>query len=324
MSDTRGNSYKAELEGIKAPLGVILYLIKRDNIDVYDIPIAKITKDYLEYLDLMEQLQIDLAGEFFVLAASLMRIKVQMLLRRDDDSDDPREELVRNLLEYKKMLEAARSFKDLESERLKVFKRPVPDEEKELKTEPVFELSLFEIMRAFREIMSEFESQTVREIIPEEFTIEEKIEIILERVAGGRQVTFKELFSGSSSKLEIVVTFIAILELVKRSLVKCKQEGSFNEIWLYGADPNDAEDIEGGDASSLESLDQEYGAAGSAAVRPVPVTPAAAEEEPAVPGGADSLEPGEVARLRSGDGEEPETESRDDASAEDVRRDDDL
>jgi len=84
------DSYKAELEGIKAPLGVLLYLIKRDNIDIYDIPIAKITKDYLEYLDLMEELQIDLAGEFFVMAATLMRIKIQMLLRQDDEIEDPR------------------------------------------------------------------------------------------------------------------------------------------------------------------------------------------------------------------------------------------
>jgi segregation and condensation protein A len=256
-----GHSYKAELEGIKAPLGVILYLIKRDNIDVYDIPIAKITRDYLEYLDLMEQLQIDLAGEFFVLAATLMRIKVQMLLRRDDDTEDPREELVRNLLEYKKMVEAAKTFKELEGERMKVFKRPVPDEEKELKPEPVFELSLFEIMRAFREIMSEFESQTVSEIIPEQFTIEEKIEIILERVGDGRQATFKELFEGSSSKLEIVVTFIALLELMKRAFIKCKQEGSFGEIWIYRADPDESEET-----ASLESLDEEYGSPSRRAV----------------------------------------------------------
>ncbi len=325
MSDSRGNSYKAELEGIKAPLGVILYLIKRDNIDVYDIPIAKITKDYLEYLDLMEQLQIDLAGEFFVLAASLMRIKVQMLLRRDEDSDDPREELVRNLLEYKKMLEAAKSFKDLESERLKVFKRPVPDEEKELKTEPVFELSLFEIMRAFREIMSEFESQTVREIIPEEFTIEEKIEIILERVSEGRQVTFKELFSGSSSKLEIVVTFIAILELVKRAFVKCRQEVSFNEIWIYQADPDESgesEDGESNDASGLDSLDQEYGTAAPRAVAtPVSVPAATTEVEHATPATPDSLDSEPVAPPPTEEGHEPEPESPDDTSAEDVRRD---
>ena len=132
------------------------------------------------------------------------------------------------------------------------------DEEKELKTEPVFELSLFEIMRAFREIMSEFESQPVSEIIPEEFTIDEKIAIVLELVGDGRQATFKELFTGSSSKLEIVVTFIAVLELMKRAHIKCKQEGAFKEIWIYRTDPPEDDDELG-----TVSLDEEYGDAAS-------------------------------------------------------------
>lgn len=233
MNDTRGNTYKADLEGIKAPLGVLLYLIKRDSIDIYDIPIAKIVNDYLEYLDLMEELQMDLAGEFFVMAATLMRIKVQMLLRRDDEIEDPREELVRNLVEYKRIVEAARSLKEMEDHRLKVFRRPVPQNEKELRVEPTLELNLYEVMRAFREIMSQFDSQDISEILPDEFTIEEKIESVLARLADGSQVTFRELFSGSSSRLEMVVTFMAILELMKRAFIKCRQEGAFGEIWIY-------------------------------------------------------------------------------------------
>ena len=233
MNDTREKTYKAELEGIKAPLGVILFLIKRDNIDIYDIPIAKITKDYLGYLDLMEELQIDLAGEFFVMAATLMRIKVQMLLRRDDDTEDPREELVRNLVEYRRIVEAARSMKEMEEERLKVFTRPVPQNEKELPAEPTFDLNLYEIMRAFREIMSRFDGEEVAEIAPEEFTLEEKIDSILALVADGRGRAFRDLFATSASKLEMVVTFIALLELMTRALVKCRQEAAFGEIWVY-------------------------------------------------------------------------------------------
>jgi segregation and condensation protein A len=236
LDDAKTNTYKAELEGIKAPLGVILYLIRRDNLDIYDIPIAKITKDYLEYLDIMEHLRIDLAGEFFVLAATLMRIKAQMLLRKDDDTEDPREELIRNLLEYKKMVEAARSFKEMEDERLRVFRRPVPQNEKEFRAEPVLELSLFEIMKAFREIMSEFDSQDVREIEPEEFTIEEKIAAVRSYLADQNQLSFRDLFVGSSSRLEVVVTFMALLELLKRCEIKCRQEGPFGEIWVYGVE----------------------------------------------------------------------------------------
>jgi segregation and condensation protein A len=144
----RQTPWTTELEGIRAPLGVILYLIRRDNLDIYDIPIAKITREYLDYLNLMEGMQIDLAGEFFVLAATLMRIKIQMLLRKDDDTDeDPRQELVQSILEYKKMVEAAKSFKDLEDERMRVFTRPVPQEEKDAVTgEVVIDLNLFQLM----------------------------------------------------------------------------------------------------------------------------------------------------------------------------------
>lgn len=233
MGESNARVYKAQLEGIRAPLGVLLYLIRRDNLDIYDIPIAKITADYLSYLDLMEELEIDLAGEFFVMAATLMRIKVQMLLRRDDEEEDPREELVRNLLEYKKMVEAARSFKELEEERMKVFQRPVPAEEKEFRGEPVLELNLFEVMRAFREIMSEFEASDVTELELETITIEEKIRLITSVLDERGQVTFTELFGQSSSRLEIIVTFVAVLELMKRLTIKCKQEGSFGEIWIY-------------------------------------------------------------------------------------------
>ncbi len=235
MDHAEEPKYKAELEGIKAPLEVILYLIKRDNLDVYDIPIAKVTRDYLEYLDVMERLHIDLAGEFFVLAATLMRLKAQMLLRRDDDEEDPREDLVRNLLEYKKMVEAARSFKDMEEERSRMFIRPVPQREKEYRGEAVLDLNLFELMKVFRQIVAEIDVDDDAEIAPEEFTIEEKIDVIEAMLKEQDQVRFRELFETSSSRLEIVVTFIAVLELLKRLAIKARQEGAFGEIWIYRA-----------------------------------------------------------------------------------------
>jgi segregation and condensation protein A len=245
MSDSNGSFYKAELEGIKGPLGVILHLIRRDNLDIYDIPIAKITRDYLAYLDQMEKRNIDLAGEFFVLAATLMRIKAQMLLRRDEEEDDPREELVRNLLEYKKMVEAARSFKEMEEERSKVFSRPVPQNEKEFRGEPVLELNLYAIMHAFRDIITEFEADKEREIEPEVFTIEEKIEAIAQSLKATGQVRFQELFAGSSSRLEVVVTFVAMLELMKRAMITARQETAFGDIWIYQADPPPEDDAAG-------------------------------------------------------------------------------
>jgi segregation and condensation protein A len=242
MTDARAEDYKAELEGVKAPLGVVLYLIKRDNLDIYNIPIAKITKDYLGYLDLLEQHEIEVAGEFFVLAATLMRIKAQMLLRRDEDEEDPRQELVRDLLEYKRMVEAARSFQSMEEERRKIFTRPVPQNEKEYRGEPVFELTMYEIMRAFREVVADLDGEAVNEIELEAFTIEEKIEAILSSLSKSGQARFRDLFAGASSRIEVIVTFIAMLELMKRLVVKVRQESAFGDIWIYRSEEKELEE----------------------------------------------------------------------------------
>lgn len=231
----RQTPWTTELEGIRAPLGVILYLIRRDNLDIYDIPIAKITREYLDYLNLMEGMQIELAGEFFVLAATLMRIKIQMLLRKDDDTDeDPRQELVQSILEYKKMVEAARTFKEIEDERMRVFTRPVPQEEKDAVTgEAVLDLNLFQLMRAFQEVMTQFEGAEVREVELEAYTIEEKIDLVRATLEAHEPSMFADLFSGSRSRLEVIVTFMALLELLKHGQARVEQEGSFGSIWIY-------------------------------------------------------------------------------------------
>ena len=236
MADARPEGYKTELEGVRAPLGVILYLIRRDNLDIYDIPIARITREYLEYLDVMEKMEIEMAGEFFVLAATLMRIKAQLLLRKDEDTDeDPRTELVRSLIEYKKMVEAARTFKELEDERRNIFTRPVPDLEKSYREEPVIDLSLYHLMKAFQEIVHQFEPASVREIELEEYTIEEKIIAVLQALREDHQVEFKDLFKGSSSRMELIVTLMAMLELIKHTQIKVAQETAFGSIWIYRA-----------------------------------------------------------------------------------------
>lgn len=234
MAEPRPLSYTAELEGIRAPLGVILYLIRRDNLDIYDIPIAKITKEYLDYLNLMEEMHIELAGEFFVLAATLMRIKIQMLLRRDDESEeDPREDLVRSLLEYKKMVEAANAFRELEEERARVFTRRLGEAEKRPVEEVEVDLSLFQLVRAFQQVMAQFEADAVREVELEEFTIEEKIEMVTSALAAREQVLFADLFAGAATRMELIVTLIAVLELIKHGHVKARQDSAFGSIWMY-------------------------------------------------------------------------------------------
>jgi segregation and condensation protein A len=231
----RHTPYTTELEGIRAPLGVILYLIRRDNLDIYDIPIAKITREYLDYLNLMENMQIELAGEFFVLAATLMRIKIQMLLRKDDETEeDPRQELVQSILEYKKMVEAANTFKEIEAERQRIFTRPISQEEKDATTgEVVIDLNLYQLMRAFQEVMTQFEGAEVREIELEAFTIEEKIDSVRGLLESREPAMFDDLFVGLRSRLEVIVTFMALLELLKHGQARVQQEGSFGSIWIY-------------------------------------------------------------------------------------------
>jgi len=251
-SEARLETYRTELDGIRAPLGVILYLIRRDNLDIYDIPIAKITREYLDYLNTMEEARIELAGEFFVLAATLMRIKAQMLLRRDDEEgEDPREDLVRSLLEYKKMVEAANTFKDLEEDRAKIFTRPVPSAEKEYREEPELDLSLYQLMRAFQEVMYHFNAAEVREIELEEYTIEEKIDLVNGALEAKSQVLFTELFEGAASRMELIVTLMAVLELIKHGHACVRQEQAFSSIWLYRG-PNFGQ--------ALESVDDWFGA----------------------------------------------------------------
>lgn len=234
MAEPRPAHFTTELEGLRAPLGVILYLIRRDNLDIYDIPIAKITREYLDYLTSMEDMQIELAGDFFVLAATLMRIKVQMLLRKEDDTDeDPRQELVRSLIEYRKMVEAAKGLRDMEEHRQHIFLRPITIDEKSALPEPEIDLSLFQLMRAFQEVITQFEGAPVREVELETYTIEEKIDVVRNAIGAREPVLFTDLFAGSRSRMELIVTLMAMLELLKHGQARVEQEASFGPIWIY-------------------------------------------------------------------------------------------
>jgi len=233
LAEARPN-FTTELEGIRAPLGVILHLIRRDNLDIYDIPIARITREYLDYLNAMEAMQIELAGDFFVLAATLMRIKVQMLLRREDDTDeDPRQELVRSLLEYRKMVEAARGLREMEAHRQNIFLRPASPDDTSKMVEPELDLSLYHLMRAFQEVMTQFEGAPVREVELESFTIEEKIDVVRSSLEAREPALFTDLFATSRSRVELIVTLMALLELLKHGQARVEQEASFGPIWIY-------------------------------------------------------------------------------------------
>lgn len=229
-------SYHVRLTQFEGPLDLLLHLIRRDKINIYDIPISHITREYLSYIEVMQELRLEVAGQFFVMAATLMRIKVQMLLPRrpdDEDEEDPREELVRNLLEYRKFKEAANHFADRESDRRKVFTRPAARPPEGEQDTSLMEVSIFDLVDAFKKVMEDLKKQISYRIEKESHTVEEKIDLVRDRVAASSEVLFSELFSGDTDRLEIIVTFLAILEMVRLGELSARQMTSSGDVWLY-------------------------------------------------------------------------------------------
>ena len=212
----------------------MLYLIKKNEIDIYDIPIAAITEQYLEYLELMRMLDLNIAGEFLVIAATLIHIKSKMLLPPEEkellpeEEDDPREELVRRLLEYKKFKEVAGILQDLEGQRKKMFTRDIPFEVEP--GEVFFEASLFDLITAFTRVLKDVPKELFQEIIKDEFTVEQKVHDILHMLVKAPAMSLFELFKDSKNKLEVIATFLAVLELIRLKEILVVQKQNFSDI----------------------------------------------------------------------------------------------
>jgi len=227
-------SYKVKLEVFEGPLDLLLYLIKKSEIDVYDIPIASITEQYLEYIELMRMLDLNIAGEFLVMAATLIHIKSKMLLPLEEKEivpeaeEDPREELVRRLLEYKRFKEAAGVLQDLEGRRKEMFTRSTLFEEGP--EERFFEASLFDLITALTRVLKDVPKEVFQEIVKDEFTVEQKVHDLLHMLIERPILYLTELFKGSKGKLEIIATFLAVLELIRLKEIVMVQRESFGEI----------------------------------------------------------------------------------------------
>ena len=230
--------YKVKLEVFEGPLDLLLYLIKRDEIDIYDISIERITRQYLEYLQAFKELKIDIAGEFVVMAANLIYLKSRSLLpldqqppEEDAEEDDPRWDLIRQLIEYKKFKEVAAQLHDRALEQERIFTR---DGGSSVVTDApltLHEVGIFQLIHAFQEVIKRVEArEDLQEIFGERFSVSDKIEKILERVGNGTPVRFSELFGQIVSRLEIVVTFLALLELIRLNQVRALQPKMFDEI----------------------------------------------------------------------------------------------
>lgn len=228
-------TYHVRLSQFEGPLDLLLHLIFRDKINIYDIPISDITREYLAYIEIMQELELEVAGEFFVMAATLMRIKAQMLLprRSEEEEEDPRDELVRNLMEYKKFKEVAQHLAEREDDRRKVFTRPTPKIEIEEEDNPTIEVSLFDLIGAFRKVLDDLKKQITYRIDREPVTIDEKIALIHRMVDERSEVLFTELFDEIIDKMDVIVTFLAILELIRLGDVVARQVSHGSDIWLY-------------------------------------------------------------------------------------------
>lgn len=235
--------YKVRLEVFEGPLDLLLYLIKRDEIDIYDIPIEHITKQYLEYMDLFKILDLDVAGDFVVMAANLIYIKSRSLLPVNQqppdemaEEEDPRWELVRQLIEYKKFKDAAAHLQQREFTQENLFSR-LPDKPEMKAERPIGEVSIFDLINAFNTVLKRLnKTEDLREIFEENFTVSDKIDLIMKLTSHGVALNFTELFSTAASRTEIVVTFLALLELIRLKQIQTRQQEVFGEIELFRAE----------------------------------------------------------------------------------------
>jgi segregation and condensation protein A len=235
--------YKVDLEVFEGPLDLLLYLIKKEEVDIYNIPIETITTQYVEYLNLMRMLDLNIAGEFIVMAATLMMIKSRMLLPVEDrpeleegeEEDDPRWDLVRQLVEYKKFKDAAMTLQQREAHQENVFRLGgecvvlEPDSGLVLQ-----DVSLFDLIAAFQSALKRARPETIGEVFADRFTVADKIDALLVLLGQRRQVRFSDMFGQDPSRHEVICTFLALLELIRLRQVSAVQNERFGDIMIEG------------------------------------------------------------------------------------------
>lgn len=239
--EKESKGYKVELDIFEGPLDLLLYLIKRDEIDIYNIPIELVTKQYLEYLELMRMLDINIAGEFLVMAATLIYIKSKMLLppeerpqEEEEEEHDPRLDLVRQLLEYKKFKDAAGYLHEKEKLQEQIFTRHTSIDI--VKTPEMFleDVGIFDLIGAFKQALQKVETVGWPDVVEEEFTVRDKVNEIRELLKQNSTFNLTDFFDRMKSRAEVVVTFLALLELMRLKFVRVTQKVLFGEIVVQG------------------------------------------------------------------------------------------
>ena len=231
-------TYRVRLDLFDGPLDLLLHLIKKNEVDVTDIPIATITEQYLGYLDLLRELRLDVAGEYLVMAATLTLLKSRLLLpsptAEDEEDADPRADLVRQLLEYQRYREAAATLADRPLLRREVFVRP-PNAESlppDAGTAPVLRVTAWELMEAFRAVLQRARPDPVHHVAAETVTLRDRIASLLSTLTVARSVTFESLFGDAPARSFVIVTFLAVLELAKLGAIEAVQQDPLGDILL--------------------------------------------------------------------------------------------
>jgi len=236
--------YRVKLTEFEGPLDLLLFFIKRDELDIYDIPIARITQEFLEYLHLMASLDLEVAGEFIVMAATLMQIKVRMLLPRDEtqeEEEDPRAELVRRLVEYKRYKEMSLRLSSMEEEERKVSYRRFFGADTRLRVaededDSLRDISLFNLIAAFKSAVDRMPRKVVHEVSMPSVSIDEQMSFVMDYLRIHGHTTVLRLVAHMTDKIRIVVTFIALLELTKNRAIRLLHSPSAEDVEVLPAE----------------------------------------------------------------------------------------
>ncbi len=234
------SEYKVKFEVFEGPLDLLLYLIKKEEVDIYSVNLTKLAAQFIEYIEMMREFDLEIAGEFLVMASTLMYIKSRELLPVDqqaqlegeEEGEDPRWELIRQLVEYKKFKDAAAQLQVLEATQENVFPRvPVKLEFESEKPAPKPDVSIFDLLNAVNAVLKRLEKRDhTRDIFEDKWTVSEKIEYVVRLLSSRESVRFSELFEDAMSRSEVVCTFLALLELIRLKQLICAQSEDFGEI----------------------------------------------------------------------------------------------
>jgi segregation and condensation protein A len=240
------SEYKVQFEVFEGPLDLLLYLIKKEEVDIYEVNLTKLATQFIAHIDLMREFDLEIAGEFLVMASTLMYIKSRELLpveqqavvEGEDEGEDPRWELIRQLVEYKKFKDAAAQLQTLEARQENIFPRlPGKLEFENTAPAPKPDVSIFDLLNAVNSVLKRFNKPADgRDIFEDKWTVSEKIEFILKVIAERGSLKFSELFENAASRSEVICTFLALLELIRLKQLACAQPEDFSEIEIRRAE----------------------------------------------------------------------------------------